>query len=41
VVGIFFTQWSHPDAEAEQPPQTGLRVTPLLGPGQAGLQGSF
>jgi hypothetical protein len=42
VVGIFFTQWSHPAAqEAEHPPETGLRVTPLLGPGQAGLQGTF
>jgi hypothetical protein len=42
VIGIFFTQWSHPiDGAAEQPPQAGLHVTPLLGPGGAALLGTF
>ena len=43
VVGIFFTQWSHPDAPAEHAPPAGagLRVTPVIGPGQAGLMGTF
>jgi hypothetical protein len=42
VVGIFFTQWSHPDVRAaEHPPDAGLRVTPMLGPGEAALLGTF
>ncbi len=42
VIGIFFTQWSHPvDTAAEQPPQAGLHVTPLLGPGGGALLGTF
>ncbi len=47
VVGIFFTQWSHPDAapgDAEHAPAAsgaGLHVTPVIGPGQAALLGTF
>jgi hypothetical protein len=42
VVGIFFTQWSHPDARAaEHPADAAFRVTPLLGPGEAALVGTF
>jgi hypothetical protein len=45
VIGIFFTQWSSPGSHSEtlpaEPPQAGLRVIPVLGPGQAGLVGTF
>ncbi len=47
VVGIFFTQWSHPDAlpgDAEHTPAAagaGLHLTPVIGPGQAALLGTF
>ena len=41
VIGIFFTQWSHPVAAPAEQPQAGLRVTPLLGPGGAALLGTF
>lgn len=42
VIGIFFTQWSRPDAAAaEHPPQAGLHVTPVAGPGGAALLGTF
>lgn len=43
VVGIFFTQWSHPDTQAEHTPPAGagLHLTPIIGPGQAGLMGTF
>jgi hypothetical protein len=42
VVGIFFTQWSSPDAQAaEHPPEAGLHVTPVFGPGEAALLGTF
>ena len=36
VVGVFFTQWSHPAA-----PATGLSVEPVVGPGQAAIRGTF
>jgi hypothetical protein len=36
IVGVFFTQWSHPPS-----PQTGLSVEPALGLGQAALRGTF
>ncbi|HEY8092069.1 MAG TPA: hypothetical protein VIF09_29610 [Polyangiaceae bacterium] len=36
VVGVFFTQWSHPAA-----PATGFSVEPVFGPGQAALRGTF
>ena len=36
VVGVFFTQWSHPAA-----PATGLSVEPVFGPGQAAIRGTF
>ena len=39
VIGIFFTRWSRPAKAAE--PSAGLRVAPVLGPGQAGLMGTF
>ncbi|MGH7296271.1 MAG: hypothetical protein ACRELB_15130, partial [Polyangiaceae bacterium] len=35
IVGVFFTQWSHP------PAQTGLSVEPAFGLGQAALRGTF
>lgn len=42
VVGIFFTQWSHPGPRAEEPPSAaGLHVEPTLGLGSAGLRGTF
>jgi hypothetical protein len=42
VVGIFFTQWSHPGPRAEEPPAAaGLHVEPALGLGAAGLRGTF
>lgn len=40
VVGIFFTQWSHPVQHAESP-AAGLHVEPALGLGAAGLRGTF
>lgn len=40
VVGVFFTQWHHAP-EAESPPASGLRVTPVLGPGEAAIVGTF
>jgi len=42
VVGIFFTQWSHPARGAEGAQSAaGLHVEPTLGLGAAGLRGSF
>lgn len=42
VVGIFFTQWSHPGPRAEEPPvAAGLHLEPVVGPGAAGLRGTF
>lgn len=37
VVGVFFTQWSSHEA----PTATGLHLTPVVGPGQAALLGTF
>jgi hypothetical protein len=37
IVGVFLTQWSHPDAR----PTRGLRIEPMLGLGQAALLGAF
>jgi len=37
VIGVFFTRWSHADATATK----GMSVQPLLGWGQAGVQGAF
>ncbi|HTQ41228.1 MAG TPA: hypothetical protein VMI75_00630 [Polyangiaceae bacterium] len=42
VVGIFFTQWSHPAPRAEgSESAAGLHLEPVLGPGAAGLRGTF
>ena len=38
VIGVFFTQWSR---VATAPAETGLHVTPVLGPGEAALLGTF
>ncbi len=42
VIGVFFTQWSAASpAESAARAASGLRIAPVLGPGQAGLRGEF
>jgi hypothetical protein len=38
VIGVFFTQWTRVDTA---PAETGLHVTPVLGPGEAAVFGTF